>query len=355
MATCYRTNGRDLRYQCSRGNVSKGAGYCQSVAGRAIDTVVEQLLLDALRPSAIEVSLALAEEVEIDRAHRRRQRALRLEQAAYEVARAERQYNAVEPENRLVARTLEKRWEATLAEHDRLLAEQKREDARERPHLTAAERDAIRCLAEDVPALWRAPTTTAAERKEIARLMLERVVLMIEGGSEQTTLVCTWAGGHETTHRFVRPVRWTDQLSRGPALRARIMELAQAGHRPPAIASSLTQEGWLSADGDGFTAAKVRAIMVRMGLPLRGLSLSADVERHEDELTVPELAHRLDRPLGTLYAWIRYGWLPVRRIPVSSREILLVRLGAAQSLVEKRQAAALSPQSWTPPTPRTAP
>ncbi len=301
------------------------------------------------------MSLALAEEVEIDRTRRRRQRALRLEQAAYEVARAERQYNVVEPENRLVARTREKRWEAALAEHDRLLAEQKRDDARDNPQLTPPDRDAIRRLAEDVPALWRAPTTSASERKEIARLMLERVVLMIEGGSEQTTLVCTWAGGRETTHRFVRPVRWTDQLSRGPALRARIVELAQAGLRPPAIARSLTQEGWLSAAGDGFTPAKVRAIMVRMGLPLRGLSLSAEVERHDDELTVPELAHRLDCALGTLYAWIRYDWLPVRRVRVSYREILLVRFGTAQALVEQRRAAARATQAWTPPTPQTAP
>lgn len=129
MATCYRTNGHDLRYQCSRGSVSKAEGSCQSVAGRAIDAAVETLLLEALRPSAIAVSLALAEQVEIDRAQRCRHRALKLEQAAYEVARAERQYNAVEPENRLVARSLEKRWEAALAEYDRLLVEQKREEA----------------------------------------------------------------------------------------------------------------------------------------------------------------------------------------------------------------------------------
>jgi len=73
--------------------------------------------------------------------------------------------------------------------------------------------------------LARPPTTTAAERKDIVRLMLERVVLVIGGGSEQTALVCTWAGGRETPHRFVRPVRWTDQLSRSPALRTRIVEL----------------------------------------------------------------------------------------------------------------------------------
>jgi DNA invertase Pin-like site-specific DNA recombinase len=351
MATCYRTNGHDLRYQCSRGNVSKGAGYCQSVAGRVVDAVVEGLLLEALRPSAIEVSLALAEQVEIDRAQRCRHRALKREQAAYEVARAERQYNAVDPENRLVARSLEKRWEAALAEQDRLLADQRREDAHDRPPLTVAEREAIRQLAEDIPALWRSPSTTPAERKEIARLMLERVVLSIEGSSEQTTLVCTWAGGRETTHCFVRPVRWTDQLSRGPALRARIGDLARAGQRPPTIARTLTSEGWLSAEGRSFTAAKVRAIMVRMGLPLRGLSLSAEIERGEDELTVAELAHRLDRPLGTLYAWVRYGWLPVRRVHASYRDVFLVRLADAQTLIEKRQAVTRAPQAWTPPPP----
>ena len=354
MATCYRTNGRDLRYQCSRGNVSKGAGYCQSVAGRAIDEVVENLLLDALRPSAIEVSLALAEEVEIDRTRRRRQHALRIEQAAYEVERAERQYNAVEPENRLVARTLEKRWETALAEYDRLLREQKQADAGERPQLTEVERDAVRQLAEDIPALWNAPTTTPSERKEIARLMLERVVLSIEGGSERATLVCTWAGGQETMHSFVRPVRWTDQLSSGPALRTRIKDLTQAGLRPPAIARVLTKEGWLSANGASYTAAKVRAIAVRMGLPRQGLSPSAEIERCEGEFTVPELAHHLDRPIGTLYAWIRNGWLPVRRVRTSYREIFLVRLETAQALAEARRTAAHLPQAWAAPSPEVS-
>jgi hypothetical protein len=118
----------------------------------------------------------------------------------------------------------------------------------------------------------------------------------------------------------------------------------------------LTAEGWLSADGDGFTAGKVRAIMVRMGLPLRGLSFSAEVERRDDELAVSELAHRLDRPLGTLYAWIRHGWLPVRRVRTSHREVLLVRLSAAQALAEQRREAARAraTQPWTPPRPQTA-
>lgn len=146
-------------------------------------------------------------------------------------------------------------------------------------------------------------------------------------------------------------MRWTDQLSRGPALRSRIRDLAQAGQRPPALARTLTAEGWLSAEGTGFTAAKVRAIMVRMGLPPRGLSPSAEIERREGEVTVTELAHRLDRPLGTLYGWIRSGWLPVRRVQASYREIVLVRLEDAERVVAERQAAAHRPQTWTPPKP----
>ena len=165
MVTCYRNNGRDLRYDCTRDQVNHGAPHCQSLSGGALDALVTSLILEVLRPSAIEVSLQLAEDVELERARRHRQWALRLEQARYEVERAERQYDAVEPENRLVARTLEQRWEAALAAEAGLREEHARFLAREPPQLTAADREAIRALAEDIPALWRAATTTAAERK----------------------------------------------------------------------------------------------------------------------------------------------------------------------------------------------
>lgn len=351
MATCYRTNGYELRYQCSRGNVSRAAAYCQSVSGAAIDPVVASLILQALKPSAIEVSLSMAEDLELERSRERRQRALKLEQAAYEVARLERQYNAVEPENRLVARTLEKRWEAALAEHDRLAREHAREDARLGASLSQEERDAIRRLAENVPALWRAPTTTAAERKQIARLMLECVVLSVAGGSEKTQIECTWAGGQKTRHSFVRPVRWTSQLARSAELKQRIAELVAVGLRPPAIARQLNAENWLSAHGAPFTDGKIRPLLTRMGYPSRGLAVSAEVAREPDEMTVSELAPELDLPVGTIYSWIRNGWLPVRRVYASFRELCFVRKSDAQSLAAKRRASARLPQKWDPPTP----
>jgi DNA invertase Pin-like site-specific DNA recombinase len=352
MATCYRTNGRELRYQCSRGHVSKGVDLCQSISGSAIDPLIERLLLAALKPSVLDVSLALAEDIEIERNRDRRRRALRLEQANYEAERAERQFNAIEPENRLVARTLEKRWEEALAERDRLLTEQSREDARTPIPLSPAEKEAIRALAEDIPAILRAATTTPTERKEIARLMLDRVVLTVHDKSEKATLVCTWAGGRETTHAFIRPVRWTDQLARGPELRAAIEDLAKAGLRPPAIARQLARDGWLSADAQPFNTAKVYAIMTRMGLAQPQHPPSEEVERRADEMTVPELSSILDRPIGTLYAWIRKGWLPVRRARTSCREILLVRLEDARSAVGSRNEANGRIQEWKAPSPK---
>jgi hypothetical protein len=160
--------------------------------------------LQALHPSAIEVSLQLAEDVELERAQHHRQWALRLEQARYEVERAERQYNAVEPENRLVARTLEQRWEAALAAEAALRDEHARFVARAPAHLTPAEQAAIRDLAADVPDLWHAPTTTAAERKEIARLLLDRVEVTVIDNSEQRSSVPGSVGGGPDTGSFAR-------------------------------------------------------------------------------------------------------------------------------------------------------
>jgi sugar-specific transcriptional regulator TrmB len=103
---------------------------------------------------------------------------------------ARRRYEAVDPENRLVARTLERDWEAALAAEQALQVEHERELARQPARLQAAEIEAIRHLAEDVPALWHAPTTTATDRQMIARLMLEQVTVRVEANSEHVEVTC---------------------------------------------------------------------------------------------------------------------------------------------------------------------
>ena len=163
MVTQYPGAGRFLRYSCTRRTINYGEAPCQSLSGRGLDALVSDLMQQALAPSALEVSLQIAEDLELERNDLRRQWRQRLERARYEIDRARRQYDAVEPENRLVARTLERRWEEALAAEQRLTAEYERFQARQPMPLTAKERQEIAQLATDVPALWCAPTTTAAD------------------------------------------------------------------------------------------------------------------------------------------------------------------------------------------------
>jgi excisionase family DNA binding protein len=337
MVTCYRSNGRDLRYDCTRHQINYGAPHCQSLSGAALDALIADLLLEVLRPAAVEVSLAMAENIELERTARHRQSALRLEQARYEAERAERQYNAAEPENRLVVRSLERRWEEALAAETRLREEHTRFLAREPVRLSPGDRDAIRRLSEDVPALWHAETTTGAERKEIARLLLERVEVTLHGDSEKGDVACVWVGGRRSSHALVRSVRRTTQLSRHAELLERIRTLHREGRRPPAITRTLVAEGWRSAHGKPYRESGVRSLMTRMGLiPARLARPTAVVVRNEGEFTPAEIAARLNMPEGTVYSWLYKGRLPARRAEAADRSLWLIRLADVERLLRQR-------------------
>jgi hypothetical protein len=131
----------------------------------------------------------------------------RLERTRYQTERARRQYDACEPENRLVARTLEGAWEEALAEQVRLEAEHDRVLREQPTAISPAEVASIRALAQDLPALWQADTTTQEERQSIIRLLLlERVLVEVIGNkSEQVRVGCHSHGGIRTQHRMVRP------------------------------------------------------------------------------------------------------------------------------------------------------
>lgn len=273
----------------------------------------------------------------MERAQRRRQWTLRLEQTRYEVERAERQYNAVEPENRLVVRTLEQRWEAALAAEARLQQEHARFLCCEPAKLSSADSEAIRQLSEDLPAVWHAASTTPAERKEIVRLLLERVEVSVQGTSEHAEVICIWSGGRRTRHALVRSVRRTSQLARHGELLDRIRDLHPDGARAPAISRILNAEGWCSAHGKAFTDGSIRGLMTRMGLtPSRIVRPSTIVTRSEDEFTVAEIAAHLDMPEGTIYSWLYKQRLPARRVEAAERSLWLIRLKEVQHLLSKR-------------------
>ena len=143
------------RYACDSAKQEFGGPFCQGVTASAVDRLIEALVLRAVEPAGLELSLRAAERIERDREGLHRHWKQALERAGYESARARRQYDAVDPENRLVARELERQWEQRLGER-RQLEEKYARFRHERPrHLTAADRERITAPAADLPALWR--------------------------------------------------------------------------------------------------------------------------------------------------------------------------------------------------------
>ena len=226
-------------------------------------------MLRAVEPAALELSLRAAERVEQDRERLHRHWRQRLERAEYEADRARRQYDAVDPENRLVARELERQWEQKLAEQQRLEEDYARFQHEQPRHLTAADRERIRALAADVPALWQAATTTMADRRAIVRQLVERVVVTRRGETEVIDVVIHWLGGSESRHEVHQGLRRYDGLGDYARLKERVTELRGDGRTGEQIAEALNQEGYRTPRGGTFTGHRVRRLFMRFGIDQR--------------------------------------------------------------------------------------
>jgi hypothetical protein len=274
-----------------------------------------------------------------------------LERARYDVARAQRDYQAVEPENRLGARSLERQWEEALASQETLQAEPRR-FLREQPAtLSAPEREARRRLAQDIPALWHAPSTTVADRQASMRQRVERIEVTLQGERERVEVMVHWRGGHQSQATMSRPVARLEQLSDIDAVRVRVATLPQQGRDRPTIAAILNAEGWRPAKRrPTFTAEMVGALFLRQGLGSGRPSRVAKVERQGNEWTVSELAHTVEIPPPTLSQWLRQGSLQARQARHVSAPVWLI--WAAANELERLRAfrPAARPQRWPAPT-----
>jgi len=281
--------------------------HCQQLAGPCVDDYVSGLALQAMAPAALEISLAAAEQEERQRSQTDRIWRQRLERADYAADRARRQYQLAEPENRLVVRQLEKDWNEALAERQRLGEDYDRHLAARPRALTAAERDQIRALAADLPAVWHAETTTDADRKQLLRHLIEAVTVTVTGDSEQVNVEVTWAGGHRTTGRVTRPVATLAQLSYLPRLRQRAGELAAAGRTAAQIADALNAEGLRPPKRTAvFTRNAVHDLLIALGLH-HARTPSRRPELGEHEWWLRDLADHLGMSKVTLDAWVRRG------------------------------------------------
>jgi DNA invertase Pin-like site-specific DNA recombinase len=311
----YRSEGADRArhvYLCNWELAHYGGTLCQQLSGARLDDHITEQVLGAIAPAALELSLAAAEQVEADRAAIDAIWRQRIERADYQADRARRCYRLAEPENRLVVRQLEADWEQALAIREELGRQYARHQAATPRVLTAAERQAIRALAADLPGLWHAPTTGVADRKALIRLVIEQITVTVIGDSEQVDVTVTWAGGRTTTARIARTVARLEQLSYYPQLMARVWELADAGYGTKQITEQINAEGFRPAKrSDRFGVQTVQDLLRRQGLSHRpGRSGHPSDERLGDhQWRLPALATELDMSQSTLHSWINRGWV----------------------------------------------
>lgn len=326
MLTRYSSNGSSLRYLCEGRKKQYQEPLCQSVPGPPIEAAISELVVQAVAPLALESSLAVLADLEAERGRLRQQWDQRLERAHEEVRRAFRQYNAVDPEHRLVARELERQWEAGLAAEAAVQVAYDREVARQPLPFSAGEQAAIRDLAAHLPALWQAPSTTAADRQVLARAMLDCVVVTPEGQTERIGLELEWVGGHRTTLTVIRPVPCVERLSYYPDLLQRALQLHTEGLTFQAIAERLSVEGWRPASGQGaWTMSMVWNLLDRPdGRPRTVRHLSKGLSKAAHEWEVYEFADRMGMSRFSVYTWLKRGRLRARRVPHRGRLLWLI-------------------------------
>ena len=240
-------------YLCDGNSGNRGTGPCQSIPGGNLDQAVGEVLVETIAPVQLELALAVQQEIDAREAETGRLYQMQVERARYESTLAERRYKAVDPDNRLVAGTLETDWNDKL----RLVREAEQEYERlrlARQAVTAQAREQILRLADDFPQMWQDPKTPDRERKRMARLLMEDVTLI--RGPEQVTAHIRFKGGAaQTIHVPVR--RWkTDPRAIDMAQR-----LSEDHHDHASIAEVLNQMGIKTARGKNFTPKTVRQIL----------------------------------------------------------------------------------------------
>lgn len=285
-------------YVCQREGIEHGEPICQHIPGAAIDEAVGNILVDAVTPITLEVALAVQQELQsrLDEADRLRQQ--QVERARYEAELARRRYLRVDPDNRLVADSLEADWNGKL----RLLAEAQeaceRQRAQDRKLIDEQQRTAILSLAKDFPGLWRDPSTPARERKRMVRLLLEDVTLIRE---DRLTLQIRFKGGAHRTVQLPLPQRSWEQRQTSAEAVAAIDRLLD-NHTYPEIAAVLNSQGLQSGEGKPFTARIVARIQRSYQLMPR-----YDRLRKARMLTVEEMAQALGIHPQRVKIWNRHG------------------------------------------------
>jgi DNA invertase Pin-like site-specific DNA recombinase len=313
------------QYQCNQAHSQLGDKTCQSLRGDGVDAAVVACFLEAICPAQLEVSLATLDYLDAEARQVDQQWQRRRERVDYEADLARRRFMAVEPEHRLVARSLERDWNAKLVEADRVRQEYAALPTRTVRPVTPDERQAILALAQDVPQLWSAPTTTNQQRKQLLRLLIKDVTLTKQG--KQIQIGVRWQTGALTPLSAARPRRVSEAVKTPLEVLDRIRALAP-DHSDTHIAQQLNQEGLKPGHAGPFTRRKISWIrgMYRIptGCPDNPVGLG-NQPRGDGRYSTRAVADLLNVTVSTVADWCEAGKLDwIRATPQAPRWIKLM-------------------------------
>jgi excisionase family DNA binding protein len=306
LAVHYRGRNSTPGYHCAGRELVGGRGvYCMSVGGVQLDLAVAEAFLAALTPAGIQAAVAAAEQLEADHDAALGQWRLEVDRARYQAGLAERRYLAVDPDNRLVARGLERDWEAKLAAVAAAEAELASRQQRRPKTLTPTEHAAISALGSDVGLVWQAPTTTDRDRKELLRALLEEVIVTVDRDAARAELVLRWRGGATGDLTVDLPRSHPPKIRTDEDTVALIGRLA--AHYPDAtIAGILNRQGRRSARGLRFTATIVQGLRHHWGI---GCYQPPATPPEGELATITEAAKILGVAPSTVHRWLADGFI----------------------------------------------
>lgn len=298
--------GRVHRYNCRGAHLNHGADWCISFGGLKVDEAVVRQVLAALEPVAIQASLDVWEGLQKDQDAQRQALALAVQKAQYEADRLHRQYDAVDPDNRLVAGELEARWNVALkrvAEHEERL---RALDAR-RPTLTPEEGEALRRLGQDLRGVWDHPAASMATKKRILRTVLHEIVANVTETPPGVLLKLHWAGGVHTEIIVPRNGLGKHRRCTDHSVVELIRELAKVSE-DAAIASLLNRLGYPTGTGLTWNEPRVRSMRRNYEIA------SFDQAGERSWLTLQQAARDLGVSPPVLRRLIKRGVLPAKQV-----------------------------------------
>lgn len=304
MSICYYNKRKGCStpaYICRREQGEWGGHICQSVMGEGIDRAVGKLLLESMTPLTLEVALSVQKELQQRLEETDRIRRQQVERTQYEVNLAKRRYMQVDPDNRLVAETLETQWNEKLCVLEKAKEEYDRLSKEDRVVMNEKKQKEILALTADFPKLWQNPSVSDRERKRMIRLLIEDVTLVV---GKDIAVHIRFKGGATKTLSVPKPLSYTERRRTKPEIIKKVDQLLDHNIDRD-VAAILNKQGFRSS-GDGllFTTVMIGAIQRNYGLKRRYERL-----REMGMLNIAEVAERLDICVGTARRWQKKGLL----------------------------------------------